>query len=48
MFQGIFIIQKMTLLPEDDKHGPLTCVASPQVIMRQNYYFINFEGEAHG
>ena len=33
-FQGIFISQKMTLLPGgggDDKHDPLTCVASPQV-----------------
>ena len=26
-FQGIFISQKMTLLP-DDKQGPLTCVAT--------------------
>ena len=30
-FQGIFISEKMTLWPGDDKHDPLTCVASPQV-----------------
>ena len=30
-FQGIVISQNMTLRPADDKQGPLTCVASPQV-----------------
>ena len=30
-FQGILISQNMTFSYEDDNHGPLTCVASPQV-----------------
>ena len=51
-FQGIFISQKMTLLPEggDDKQSPLTCVAIAAGKKAWNQLFISeieFRGHVH-